>query len=76
MTYSNGAALRLKDIATLSEAPENQYLSAWANNKPAIIISVQRQPGANVISVVDCYQDAAAKIAGRVAGLHQSYCAF
>jgi len=53
VTYSNGAALRLKDIATLSEAPENQYLSAWANNKPAIIINVQRQPGANVISVVD-----------------------
>ncbi|MGA8120434.1 efflux RND transporter permease subunit [Rouxiella badensis] len=50
---SNGAALRLRDIATLSEAPENQYLSAWANNKPAIIINVQRQPGANVISVVD-----------------------
>jgi len=53
VTYSNGAALRLKDIATLSEAPENEYLSAWANNKPAIIINVQRQPGANVISVVD-----------------------
>ncbi|MDR3431829.1 MAG: efflux RND transporter permease subunit [Rouxiella aceris] len=53
VTYSNGAALRLKDIATLSEAPENEYLSAWANNKPAIIINVQRQPGANVIAVVD-----------------------
>ncbi len=53
VTYENGAALRLKDIATLSEAPENEYLSAWANNKPAIIINVQRQPGANVISVVD-----------------------
>ncbi|MEG3134338.1 efflux RND transporter permease subunit [Rouxiella sp. T17] len=53
VTYNNGAVLRLKDIATLSEAPENQYLSAWANNKPAIIINVQRQPGANVISVVD-----------------------
>ncbi len=53
ITYQNGAALRLRDIATLSEAPENQYLSAWANKKPAIIISVQRQPGANVIAVVD-----------------------
>ena len=53
VTYENGAALRLRDIATLSEAPENQYLSAWANKEPAIIISVQRQPGANVIQVVD-----------------------
>ncbi|MCI1679351.1 MAG: efflux RND transporter permease subunit [Ewingella americana] len=53
VTYQNGAALRLRDIATLSEAPENQYLSAWANKQPAIIISVQRQPGANVIAVVD-----------------------
>jgi multidrug efflux pump len=53
VNYENGAALRLRDVATLSEAPENQYLSAWANKQPAIIISVQRQPGANVIQVVD-----------------------
>ena len=53
VNYENGAALRLGDVATLSEAPENQYLSAWANKQPAIIISVQRQPGANVIQVVD-----------------------
>ena len=53
VTYQNGAALRLRDIAALSEAPENQYLSAWANKQPAIIISVQRQPGANLIAVVD-----------------------
>ncbi|WP_380180387.1 efflux RND transporter permease subunit [Kalamiella sp. sgz302252] len=53
LTYKNGAALRLKDIAHIEEAPENTYQSAWANNSPAIIISVQRQPGANVISVVD-----------------------
>lgn len=53
INYENGAALRLHDVATLSEAPENQYLSAWANKQPAIIISVQRQPGANVIQVVD-----------------------
>lgn len=53
VNYENGAALRLRDVATLSEAPENQFLSAWANKQPAIIISVQRQPGANVIQVVD-----------------------
>ncbi|MBP2168122.1 multidrug efflux pump [Erwinia toletana] len=53
LTYQNGAALRLHDIAQISEAAENSYQSAWANRSPAIVISVQRQPGANVISVVD-----------------------
>ena len=53
LTYQNGAALRLRDIATVTQAPENRYLSAWANQKAAIIINVQRQPGGNVIDVVD-----------------------
>ncbi|MCG8710626.1 multidrug efflux RND transporter permease subunit [Brenneria sp. 4F2] len=53
LTYQNGAALRLHDIAHIEEASENSYQSAWANRSPAIVISVQRQPGANVISVVD-----------------------
>jgi len=53
LTYQNGAALRLHDIAHIEEAAENTYQSAWANNTPAIVIAVQRQPGANVISVVD-----------------------
>ncbi|TLV11664.1 multidrug transporter subunit MdtC [Klebsiella indica] len=53
LTYQNGAALRLKDIAHIEQGPENSFQSAWANNSPAIIISVQRQPGANVIQVVD-----------------------
>ncbi|WP_416423517.1 efflux RND transporter permease subunit [Pseudomonas sp. App30] len=53
LAYENGAALRLKDVATTAEAPQDQYLSASANGKPAIVINVQRQPGANVIEVVD-----------------------
>ncbi|WP_312062903.1 efflux RND transporter permease subunit [Pantoea septica] len=53
LTYQNGAALRLKDIAHIEQGPENSYQSAWANRSPAIVISVQRQPGANVIQVVD-----------------------
>ncbi|WP_312663092.1 MdtB/MuxB family multidrug efflux RND transporter permease subunit [Pantoea sp. CTOTU49201] len=53
ITYQNGAALRLKDIAHIEQGPENSFQSAWANNSPAIVISVQRQPGANVIQVVD-----------------------
>jgi multidrug efflux pump len=53
LAYENGAALRLKDVATTTEAPQDQYLSASANGVPAIVINVQRQPGANVIQVVD-----------------------
>lgn len=53
LTYQNGAALRLHDVAQIDEAAENSYQSAWANTSPAIVISVQRQPGANVIAVVD-----------------------
>ena len=53
LAYENGAALRLKDVATSTEAPQDQYLAATANGQPAIVIAVQRQPGANVIEVVD-----------------------
>ena len=53
LSYEKGAALRLKDIALIEQGPENSFQSAWANNRPAIVINVQRQPGANVIQVVD-----------------------
>ncbi|WP_034946817.1 multidrug efflux RND transporter permease subunit [Erwinia oleae] len=53
ISYQNGAALRLRDIAHIEEAAENTYQSAWANNTPAIVIGIQRQPGANVIAVVN-----------------------
>ena len=53
LAYENGAALRLKDVATTAEAPQNEYLAATANGQPAIVVTVQRQPGANVIEVVD-----------------------
>ncbi|MDT3720401.1 efflux RND transporter permease subunit [Pseudomonas oryzihabitans] len=56
LSYENGAALRLKDVATTAEAPENAYLQATANGRPAIVINIQRQPGANVIGVVDAIQ--------------------
>lgn len=53
LTWQKDAALRLRDVAHISQAEENRYQAAWANRNPAIIISVQRQPGANVITVVD-----------------------
>ncbi|WP_347883987.1 efflux RND transporter permease subunit [Pseudomonas aestiva] len=56
LSYAHGAALHLKDVATVEEAPENAYLQATANGRPAIVINIQRQPGANVIGVVDAIQ--------------------
>ena len=53
VAYRNGAPVRLKDVASVSATQENNRLAAWANTTPAVIIDVQRQPGANVIAVVD-----------------------
>jgi multidrug efflux pump len=56
LAYRNGNPLRLGDVAHVAEAPENTRLAAWANRDPAIVIQVQRQPGANVIETVDRIQ--------------------
>jgi multidrug efflux pump len=53
VAYKSGAPIRLRDIATAVQAPENTQLGAWKNTTPAIILNVQRQPGANVITTVD-----------------------
>ncbi len=53
IAYKDGAAIRLSDVADVVDGAENVRLAAWANDKPAIILNVQRQPGANVIDVVD-----------------------
>ncbi len=53
IAYRNGSPIRLSDVATVLDGPENTYLAAWANDAPAIIVNIQRQPGANVIEVVD-----------------------
>jgi multidrug efflux pump len=53
IAYRNGAPVRLTDVATVVQGAENTKLGAWANRTPAIILNVQRQPGANVIQVVD-----------------------
>jgi multidrug efflux pump len=53
VAYRNGAPVRLKDVATVVSGAENTKLGAWANTTPAVILNVQRQPGANVIQVVD-----------------------
>ncbi|MGI4746683.1 MAG: efflux RND transporter permease subunit [Janthinobacterium lividum] len=53
IAYTNGAPIRVRDVATVVSGPENTQLAAWANTTPAIILNVQRQPGANVIAVVN-----------------------
>jgi len=53
IAYKNGAPIVLSDVADVVEDPENLRLAAWMNETPAIIVSVQKQPGANVIEVVD-----------------------
>ncbi|MFL6658174.1 MAG: efflux RND transporter permease subunit, partial [Massilia sp.] len=53
VSYKNGAPVRLSDVAKVVDSAENVKLAAWANTKPAIILDVQRQPGANVIATVD-----------------------
>jgi multidrug efflux pump len=51
--YKNGAPIRVSDIADVIEDAENTKLGAWANTTPGIILNIQRQPGANVIQVVN-----------------------
>ena len=53
IAYRNGGPVRLSDVANVVSGPENDKLGAWANTTPAIILNVQRQPGANIIQVVD-----------------------
>jgi multidrug efflux pump len=56
IAYRNNAAVRLKDVATLVESAENTKLGGWMNKTQALIVNVQRQPGANVVDVVNRIQ--------------------
>ena len=53
VAYKNGAPVRLEDVSTIIDGAENLRQAAWMNATPAVILNIQRQPGANVISVVD-----------------------
>jgi multidrug efflux pump len=53
VAYRNGAPVRLSDVANVIDGTENTRLAAWMDLTPAVIVNVQRQPGANIISVVD-----------------------
>jgi len=53
VAYRNGAPVRIQDVATVLDGVENAKQAAWMNTTPAVIMNIQRQPGANIISVVD-----------------------
>src|SRR5271155_5379511 len=53
IAYRNGAPVRLSDVAKVFDGAENVQQAAWANKNPSVILNIQRQPGANIIAVVD-----------------------
>jgi multidrug efflux pump len=53
ISYRDGRPVRLSDVASVRTGPEDVRQAAWVNGKPAIVLNIQRQPGANVIDVVD-----------------------
>jgi multidrug efflux pump len=53
LAYANGAPIRLRDVAKVADGVENAQLAGWAQGKRAVILNVQRQPGANIIQVAD-----------------------
>jgi len=57
VTYRNGAPVRIQDIGKAIDSVENKRIASWYNGKRAIILGVQRQPGSNVVAVVDAVKD-------------------
>ena len=53
ISYKNNAAVRLGDVAKVVDGIENDQLAAWANGKPAVLLDIRRQPGANIVKTVD-----------------------
>ncbi|WP_445179259.1 efflux RND transporter permease subunit [Pseudomonas sp. McL0111] len=62
IAYKNGAPIRLSQIASSTQGPENPRQAAWTNSTPSIVLNIQRQPGANVIDVVDRVQQLLPKL--------------
>jgi multidrug efflux pump len=53
VAYRNGSPVHLSDVATVVDEAENMRQAAWMNDVPAVILNIKRQPGANIITVVD-----------------------
>ncbi|MCX8956476.1 MdtB/MuxB family multidrug efflux RND transporter permease subunit [Erwinia psidii] len=69
VTYRNGSPIRLGDVSVVEQGAENRWLGAWANQQPAIVLNVQRQPGANIITTADSIR---AMLPGLTASLPKS----
>jgi multidrug efflux pump len=68
IAYQNGAPVRLRDVAAVVDSAENSRLAAWAGSTPAIILNVQRQPGANVIQVTDAIKKLLPQLSANLPG--------
>jgi multidrug efflux pump len=53
VAYRNGSPVHMSDVARVIDSAENVNQAAWMNTTPAVIVNIQRQPGANIITVVD-----------------------
>ncbi|GAB2912354.1 multidrug efflux RND transporter permease subunit [Rheinheimera gaetbuli] len=56
VAWRDNTPVRLRDVATIEQGAEDRFLAAWANTQPAVLLNIQRQPGANVIEVADRVQ--------------------
>ena len=56
IAWRDNAPVRLRDVASVEQGAEDRFLAAWADNQPAVLLNIQRQPGANVIEVADRVQ--------------------
>jgi hydrophobe/amphiphile efflux-1 (HAE1) family protein len=73
VTYKNGAPVRLSDLGQIVESVENTRLAAWYNERPAVLVDVQRQPGANIIETVDRIKELLPRLAATMPpGVHVS----
>ncbi len=72
VAYRNGAPVMLKDVANVIDGLENNKVAGWYQGKPAVIIDIQRQPGANVIETVQRINARIAASAARNAGRRSS----
>ena len=73
IAYKNGAPVKLTDVATIEDSVENIRQAAWMNKVPAVIVNIQRQPGANTIAVVNQIQKLLPQLTGTLpASVHVS----
>ena len=73
IAYKNGGPVRIMDVANVIDSAENVKLAAWKNDQPAVIVNIQRQPGANIINVVDRIKSLLAATESVVAILGRSF---